>query len=103
MGPFAQAAPINCMKLFFYIAGGFVAMAAAVILIARDQAPASNPAILLAFFALFAVPPVGAFWMLYMAIRYEKSPFPMILLALIPFTFLWYYFERVRTGKLRRN
>jgi hypothetical protein len=42
--------------------------------------------------------------MMYMSIRYEKHPLPMVLLAaFIPFSFLWYYFERVRRGKLRRN
>jgi len=42
--------------------------------------------------------------MMYMSIRYEKKPLPFVLLALlIPFTFLWYYFERVRPGKLGRN
>jgi hypothetical protein len=29
----------------------------------------------------FALPPIGAFWMMYMAIRHENSPFPLILLA----------------------
>ncbi len=40
--------------------------------------------------------------MLYMAIRYEKHPLPMVLLAFVPFAFFWYYFERVRPGKLVR-
>jgi hypothetical protein len=90
------------VKLLAYVVGGFVVMAVAALLIARGQAPEDHPAILLAFVALFAIPPLGAFWMMYMSIRNEKSPFPMVLLAFIPFTFLWYYFERVRTGKLRR-
>jgi len=34
--------------------------------------------------------------MFYMALRYEKNPWLMILLAFIPYAFLWYYFERVR-------
>ena len=89
------------MKLLLYIVGGFVAMAAATLLIARGHVPES-PAILFAFVVLFGVPPVGAFWMMYMSIRYERSPLPMLLLAFIPFTFLWYYFERVRPGKVGR-
>jgi hypothetical protein len=88
------------MKLILYILFGFFVMGAALLLIARGQAPDSNPAVLFAFVALFAIPPFGAFWMMYMAIRYEKKPFPMILLAFIPFTFVWFYFERVRRGKL---
>ena len=88
------------MKLIVYIFFGFVVLGAALLLIARGQAPSSNPAVLFAFVALFAVPPFGAFWMMYMAIRYEKNPFPMVLLAFIPFTFVWFYIERVRRGKL---
>jgi hypothetical protein len=88
------------MKLTLYISFGFLVFGAALLLIARGQVPESSPAILFAFVAVFAVPPFGAFWMMYMAIRYEKNPFPMILLSLIPFMFLWFYFERVRRGKL---
>lgn len=91
------------MKLLLYVAGGFVALALAVLVITRGQAPASNPVMLFAVVALFVIPPLGAFWMMYMSIRYEKSPLPMVLLAFIPFTFLWYYFERVRADRLRRN
>jgi hypothetical protein len=91
------------MKLIIHIVAGFVAMAAAALLIAGEQAPASSPAILVAFVALFAIPPFGAFWMMYQAIRHEKNPFPMIALAFIPYTFLWYYFERIRPGKARRE
>lgn len=88
------------MKLTPYILFGFLVLGAALLLIVRGPAPESSPSILFAFVALFALPPFGAFWMMYMAIRYEKNPFPMILLALIPFTFVWFYFERVRRGKL---
>jgi hypothetical protein len=37
------------VKLLLYVAGGFVAMALAALLITRGQAPDSNPLILLAF------------------------------------------------------
>ena len=89
------------MKLVLYIALGFVVMAAAALLITGGRAPASNPAILFAFVALFCIPPVGTLWMMYTSIWHEKNPFPMVLLALIPFTFIWYYFERARPRKLR--
>jgi hypothetical protein len=92
------------VKLLLYVAGGFVAMAlAALVITGGGQAPESHPLMLLAFVALFAVPPLGAFWMMYMSVRYEKKPLPMVLLAFIPFTFFWYYFERVRPGKATRN
>ena len=91
------------MKLLVYIAFGFVVEVAAVLLLTQGPPPESHPAILFVLVVLFGIPPLGAFWMLYMSIRYEKNPFPMLLLALfIPFTFLWYYFERVRPGKIVR-
>ena len=85
------------MKLALYVLGGFVALAVAVLVITRGQAPASNPTMLFAVVALFVIPPLGAFWMIYTAIRFEKHPLPLVLLAFfVPFTFVWYYFERVR-------
>lgn len=35
-----------------------------------------------------------ALWMLYQAIRYEIRPWRFILLSFLPFSFIWYYFER---------
>ena len=38
---------------------------------------------------------LGAFWMIYMAIRHEKHPISMVLLAaFVPYSFLWYYLDR---------
>jgi hypothetical protein len=89
------------VKLFLYILVGFVALALAALLITWGHAPASNPLIMFGFIALFAIPPFGAFWMMYQVIRYEKQPFPLVLLAVfIPFAFLWYYFERTRPRRL---
>jgi hypothetical protein len=45
---------------------------------------------------LFGVHPFGAFWMIYECSRREKVPLGFVLLAFVPYTFLWYYFERVR-------
>jgi hypothetical protein len=43
---------------------------------------------------------IGNFWMMYMAVRYEKEPFPLVAMAcLIPFSCVWYYLGRVRPGK----
>ncbi len=55
-----------------------------------------NPIVVSLIVAFFGAPSIGALWMLYMAIRYEKHPLGTILLAFLPYTFLWYYFERVR-------
>jgi hypothetical protein len=49
--------------------------------------------------AFYGEASAGAVWMIYMVIRCEKRPIPMVVLACLPFTFLWYYFDRVRPGK----
>jgi hypothetical protein len=44
------------------------------------------------------VAPIGALWAVYQAIRHEKDHLKCIaIILLIPFGFLWYYFERYRT------
>jgi hypothetical protein len=48
---------------------------------------------------LFISPNIGAVWMIYTAARYESKPVPFVILAFIPFSFLWYYAERFRTGR----
>lgn len=62
-----------------------------------------NPLLVFVVVVVFALPPLGSFWTLYTAIRYEKEPLPMVLAAMVPYSFLWYYFERVRPGKLTRT
>ncbi len=42
---------------------------------------------------------IGTFWMWYVAIRWEVRPLPFLLLGFLPFSFLWYYFERYRGGR----
>jgi hypothetical protein len=37
--------------------------------------------------------------MMFTALRYESKPFPFVVLAFIPFSFLWYYAERYRRGR----
>ncbi len=37
---------------------------------------------------------IGALWMLYQAIRYEIRPLVFCFLSIIPFSFVWYYYER---------
>jgi hypothetical protein len=51
--------------------------------------------------ALFGLSSLGGFWMLYMAIRHERHPLRFVGLSLLPYAFIWYYFERVRPGKHR--
>jgi len=59
----------------------------------------TNRAAMIFIATLFGLPAVGGFWMLYSAVRYEKRPVPFALLAFLPFSFLWYYFERIRVRK----
>jgi hypothetical protein len=49
-------------------------------------------AIIYAFIA-----PVGGFWAIYQSIRYEEHPWKcMAIVVLVPFGFVWYYFEKHR-------
>ena len=86
------------MKIFLWILLGIAVTALAFWMVVSSWFP-RNPVVELLTFAFFGAPSVGAFWMLYMAIRHEKHPLPLILLAFVPYAFLWYYFERVRPGK----
>ena len=58
-----------------------------------------NYVVIYAIAALFAASSFGALWVWYRAVRYEAHPIKFVLLALIPYFFLWYYFERVRREK----
>jgi len=58
-----------------------------------------NPIAMMLVAVLFTVPNVGALWMMYVAIRYEPTPFLFVALAFIPFSFVWYYFERYRKAQ----
>jgi len=51
------------------------------------------------FFAVFLfsyifVANIGAFWMLYQAVRHEKRVAKYLLLAFIPYAFVWYLLVR---------
>jgi hypothetical protein len=56
---------------------------------------------LTAVVAFFLCAPIGALWMLYDCSVRERPPFIYFLLALVPYAFVWYYFDRVRPRKLR--
>ena len=58
-----------------------------------------NPVVIFALAVFFGVPNLGAIWMLYVSVRFEQRPLPLVILAFVPYSFLWYYFERVRPGK----
>ena len=86
------------MKLLLWVLLGLVVTGGAFWIAASPWIP-RNPVVVFLVVLVYAVGPIGAFWMLYMSIRHEKHPLPMVLLAFVPYAFLWYYVERVRTGK----
>ncbi len=87
------------MKLFLWVLLGLMTTGLAFLFVISPWTP-RNPYVQDLLVVFFGAPSVGAFWMLYVAIRYEKRPLRFVCLAFIPFAFLWYYFERVRPGKL---
>lgn len=86
------------MKFFLWVFFGLAATVLCFWLVADPRIPGKG-----LFMVLYAVVctfmAVGVFWMMYFSIRHEKQPFPMVLLAFVPYAFLWYYFERVRPGR----
>jgi hypothetical protein len=58
----------------------------------------ASPSLHALFFVLNLLGAIGLFWMIYHSLRYEEKPLPYILLALVPFMFVWYYMERSRSG-----
>jgi hypothetical protein len=56
-----------------------------------------HPVVSTVTIAFFGVPCVGAIWMMYLAIRFEAAPLLYVGLALVPFSFIWFYFKRFRT------
>jgi hypothetical protein len=89
------------MKLLLWVLLGFVVAGIAFWTLVTEGP--QNPLLVFLVVVIFAMPSIGAFWMLYMAIRYQTHPLPMMFLAFLPYAFLWYYLERVRPGKLTRR
>jgi hypothetical protein len=45
---------------------------------------------------VFGLHPFGALWMMHHSVRYERQPLPFVAPSLVPYTFVAYYFKRVR-------
>ena len=45
---------------------------------------------------VYTIGPLGAFWMLYQVIRYERRVGKYVVIAFVPFVFIWYYLGRYR-------
>ena len=58
-----------------------------------------NPVALSMIVAIFLGANLGTIWMLYVSVRYEEHPLPFAMLAFVPYSFLWYYSHRVRSGR----
>ncbi len=85
------------MKLFLWVFTGFVAYVLGAWLMSATNL---NPFAVILGAAPFAVASLGALWMMYVVSQREKNPWPKIWLAMfVPFSSLWYYFERVRHDK----
>jgi hypothetical protein len=74
----------------------YVATLIVLTLFAGNPLVAKLPAILAACAAL------GAVWAVYQSLRYENRPGLYLLMAIVPFSFVWYYFGRYkpRTAEL---
>jgi hypothetical protein len=82
-------------KLIIWVMSGFAVAALCAWMLTIVQG-AFRPLVIGLSVIVYAAPSVGALWMLYAAVRTEKNPLRFIVTAFIPFSFLWYYFERVR-------
>src|ERR1035441_7653743 len=94
-------------KLFLYAAGGLLVAIGLALLVmvalTRNRTVQDSPFAVGTLVALCAIGPFGALWMIKTVIRQEPSPWPLLFLAvLLPYSFLWYYFERVRPANLTK-
>jgi hypothetical protein len=84
------------MKMSLWAIFGFAVAGLAFWIVTSTETVPPRILPLLVLALIFGVSPLGTFWMMYWVIRYERHPFPYILLAFIPYYSLGYYFERVR-------
>jgi hypothetical protein len=87
------------MKLWMWLFVGFSVTGISFWLIVATHA---NPIPVAIFVTANVVATLGAFWMMYVALREEKPPWATFWLAFVPFSSLWYCFERVRPRRLRK-
>lgn len=83
------------MKLFLWVFFGLAITGLLFWMLADPRIP-GKPLFMALYAVVCMVMTVGVFWMMYFSIRHEKRPWRMILLAVVPYAFLWYYFERVK-------
>lgn len=84
------------MRVMLWILPGFTLTGLTFWLVTRPWFP-GNPVLgALLYGVVSGVSVLGGFWMIYAAIRYERNPWPFILLAFLPYACFWYYHERVK-------
>jgi hypothetical protein len=89
-----------------YFLAWFVPMAVFVILffaVWAQPALFSNNYVAAILIPLILAHNLGAFWMLYQAVRYEKRVLKYVAMAFIPFMFIWYALVRVPLRKAFGN
>jgi hypothetical protein len=85
------------MRTFLWMCLGFAVTGWAFWVVTTKPTIPPNPLSILMLALVFGISPIGSFWMLYMVIRHEKRTMPYALLAFIPYFFVGYYFDRVRS------
>ena len=90
-------------KLWFYSLGGFTAavlLFVVLLFLGRNLDPSGLP-LFIVVAPPFAFLALGALWMMKTAVLEEPKPWLLIFLACcLPFSFLWYYYERVKPARL---
>ena len=90
------------MKMFLWGCLGFAVAGFAFWIVTTTETVPPHPLPLVLLALIFGVSPLGTFWMLFMVIRHEKRMMPYALLAFFPYSFLGYYFERVKGNSKRK-
>ena len=93
--------PVRSYALLFYLAGPLVFFALIVMFDSGRSGLLHDVALILTipFAFLTVISSIGSYWMMYQAIRYEVRPLRFFLLAFLPLSFIWYYFERYTTRR----
>jgi hypothetical protein len=90
---------MNFKSMILWVLAGLAVAGLCFWMIATPGPPATRTIGMVLYVLATLATAIGTFWMWYMAVRHEPRPLLFILLAFIPFTFLWYYFERVRPDR----
>ena len=79
--------------LLWFIPFSLIASFLPIILLSSSHENGFQPLVILVFI-VHTIIPLGAYWMIYQAIRYELRVGWFVLLAFVPFMFIWYRLVR---------